>query len=440
MKIVKLAATLALACATALPTTAAFAYDLTIPVFSYRTGPYASNGTPVSNGINDYFRMLQERDGGIGGATLNIVECETAFKTDVGVECYENLRNEGDSGALFVMPFSTAMVYQLIPKATEDGIPILSTGYGRASSSYGSAFSHTFNFPINYWSGASIFVNYVAEREGGFDALSGKKIALVYHNSAYGKEPIPTLTQLAETYGFELELLPIEHPGQEQKSTWLRIRRDQPDYIFMWGWGIMNSVAIKEAVSIGYPMDQFLGVWWSGSEEDVKPAGAGADGYISATFHGSGELLPVHQDIIKYVYDAGNAVDPSGRDAIGQVLYNRGLLAAMYMAEAIRTGMEIHGTHEIRGEHVRDGLEALNISSDRWAELGAEGLTAPIQVTCANHEGPAIAAFQQWDADAEKWNLISDYFEPDHSVVAPLISADARAYASETGVALRDCP
>ena len=39
----------------------------------------------------------------------------------------------------------------------------------------------------------------------------------------------------------------------------------------MWGWGVMNQVAIKEAAAIRFPMDRFIGVWWSGSENDVAP-------------------------------------------------------------------------------------------------------------------------------------------------------------------------
>jgi len=78
-------------------------------------------------------------------------------------------------------------------------------------------------------------------RGGNGDDIKGKKIALVYHNSAYGKEPIRTLEELAKKHGFELSLLAVDHPGQEQKSQWLQIRREKPDYVLMWGWGVMNE-------------------------------------------------------------------------------------------------------------------------------------------------------------------------------------------------------
>ena len=41
--------------------------ELVIPDLSYRTGPYAAGGTPFSDGYQDYFNMLNARDGGIGG-------------------------------------------------------------------------------------------------------------------------------------------------------------------------------------------------------------------------------------------------------------------------------------------------------------------------------------------------------------------------------------
>ncbi len=180
-----------------------------------------------------------------------------------------------------------------------DGIPLHTPGYGRTSAKDGSVFEWVFNAPANYWDGASVAVKHMLDQEGG--DLKGKKIALVYHNSAYGKEPIRTLQELSKKHGFELSELPVDAPGQEQKSQWLQIRRDKPDYVIMWGWGVMNQVAIQEAVNIRFPMDKFIGIWWSGSENDVKPAGAGAEGYKALTFHGVGQDYPLYDDLKQYV-------------------------------------------------------------------------------------------------------------------------------------------
>lgn len=415
----------------------ASAYELVMPTLDYRTGPYAPNGIPFANGYGDYLNMLNERDGGINGARISLVPCETGYNTKKGVECYENTKGEGQSGALVFQPLSTGITYQLIPKASVDEIPIFSMGYGRTSAANGKVFPWVFNFPATYWSQATVFVQYIGEKEGGMANLKGKKIALVYHNSAYGKEPIRTLEKAAEKFGFEFLALPVDHPGQEQKATWLQIRREKPDWVMMWGWGVMNQVAIKEAASIRYPMDRFIGVWWSGSENDVLPAGAAADGYLSGAFHQPGDNCGAHDDIKKHVYDKGMGL--GDRDRIGEVLYNRGLVAAMWTSEAIRTAMEIHGTNEIRGTHVRDGFEALEVDEARLKQLGLANFTIPVKVTCENHEGPGKVALQQWDAKAKKWNLVSDFYDPLRDITGPLIAEDSAMFAKENNVSMRSC-
>ena len=190
------------------------AYELVIPTLDYRTGPYAPNGIPLANAYSDYINLLNERDGGIEGVKIKHVDCETGYNTKKGVECYENIKNTAPSRALAIQPFSTGITYQLIPKSAVDEIPIFSMGYGRTSAANGKVFPWVFNFPATYWSQATALVQYIADQEGGMASLKGKKIYLVYHNSAYGKEPIRTLEALAEKYGFEYRGLPVDHPGQ----------------------------------------------------------------------------------------------------------------------------------------------------------------------------------------------------------------------------------
>ena len=286
--------------------------ELVFPSLSYRTGPYAAGGIPFADGYADYFTMLNARDGGIGGVMTKVIECETGYNTEKGVECYESTKGEG---SLVYQPLSTGITYQLIPKTTADNIPMHTMGYGRTSAANGNVFSHTFNYPGNYWNGASGAVSYLLNENGG--SLEGKKIALVYHNSAYGKEPIRTLQELSKKHGFEFKEVPVDHPGQEQKSQWLQIRRDKPDYVIMYGWGVMNQVAVQEAANIRFPMENFIGIWWSGSENDVLAAGDAANGYKALTFHGVGDDFPVFADIKTHVSDAGNAAG-AGDHGTGQ--------------------------------------------------------------------------------------------------------------------------
>jgi branched-chain amino acid transport system substrate-binding protein len=206
-----------------------------IPHLVYRTGAYAPNGVPVANGVADYYRLINERDGGINGVKIAFEECDTGYATDRGVECYERLKGKGPTGAAYVFPLSTGITFALTEKAPLDKIPLITMGYGRSESRDGSVFQ--WNFPLlgTYWTAADIILQHIAQKEGGFDKLKGKKIALVYHDSPYGKEPIALLQKRAQMHGFETLLLPVTHPGVEQKATWLQIRQNRPDYVLLWG-------------------------------------------------------------------------------------------------------------------------------------------------------------------------------------------------------------
>src|SRR5215470_5360059 len=203
-----------------------------IPLLVYRTGPYAPSGIPIANGFVDYFALVNERDGGVNGVKINWEECETQYDTKQGVECYERLKGKS-GGAAVVNPYSTGITYQLIPKAAVDKIPVFSMGYGMTAAADGRWFPWVFNFPTTYWSQASAVIRYIGQQEGGLDKLKGKKIVHVFHNSPYGKEANTTLEELARLHGFELTLLAVDHPGQEQKATWLQVRRINPNWVYM---------------------------------------------------------------------------------------------------------------------------------------------------------------------------------------------------------------
>jgi branched-chain amino acid transport system substrate-binding protein len=405
--------------------------DIFIPLLVYRTGPYAPSGIPIANGFVDYFTLLNERDGGINGVKVAWEECETQYDTKQGVECYERLKGRG---AAVVNPYSTGITYQLIPKAPVDKVPVFSMGYGMSASSDGRWFPWVFNFPTNYWSQASAVVRYIGQQEGGLEKLKGKKIVHIYHNSPYGKEANPTLEDLAKKHQFELTLLAVDHPGQEQKSTWLQVRRINPDWIFMSGWGVMNQVAVREASAINFKMDRFIGNWWSATEADVVPAGDGAKGYRGATFHAPGTGFKVHQDIAKHVYDKGKGAGK--KEAMGEALYNRGIVNAMYAAEAIRTGMKGAKTAPTP-EQIRWGFENLNLTDKRLEEIGMKGFTHALKVTCEDHEGNGPIRIQQWDG--KKWTLISDWISPMREVVRPKIEAAAVEEGKKLGYTVRDC-
>ena len=275
----------------------------------------------------------------------------------------------------------------------------------------------------------------MAKEVGGPDKLKGKKISLVYHDSPYGKEPIPALQALAQKHGFEFTPIPVTHPGVEQKSQWLSIRQNRPDYVLIWGWGVMNGVAIKEAAAVAYPRDKMIGVWWSGAEPDVTPAGADSTGYKALMLQHGAQKDAVHADIEKHVYAKGKGA--TEKEKVGEVLYNRGMVNAMLGVEAIRTAQGKFGNKPLTGEQVRWGLENLKLSADRISQLGFAGMLKPVAISCSDHEGARDGRVQQWDGKA--WNIISGWYTANQEVTEPLVKDVSAKYAEEKKITPRDC-
>jgi branched-chain amino acid transport system substrate-binding protein len=405
-----------------------------LPSLVYRTGPYAPNGIPFADGVTDYWTLINERDGGINGVKIVSEECETGYATDKGVECYERLKGKGPTGAGYFSPLSTGITFALTEKAPGDKIPLLTTGYGRSESRDGSVFAWNFIAMGSYWTAADIAIQHIAKELGGFDKLKGKKITLVYHDSPYGKEPIPALEARAKLNGFTFKAIPVTHPGVEQKSQWLAIRQDRPDYVLLWGWGVMNSTSVIEAAAVGYPRDKMIGVWWSGAEPDVIPAGDKAVGYKALMLQHPAGRFAVHADLEKYVVSKGKSV---AKDDFAQVLYNRGLINSMLGVEAIRTAQAKFGNKPLTGEQIRWGFENLSLTEARIKQLGFEGMIKPMTFSCQDHQGADQARVHQWDGKA--WKVISDYYTADESILAPMVKEAAAKYAKDKGITPRDC-
>ena len=408
------------------------------PVLVYRTGAYAPNGVPFANGYVDYLKYVNAT-GGINGLKVSWEECETGYATDRGVECYERLKGK-NGGATVFQPLSTGITFALTEKAPVDKIPLITAGYGRSESTDGNVFKWNFPLTGTYWDAADILVQHVGKKEGGLDKLKGKKIALVYHDSPFGKEPIPLLEERAKQLGFSLQLLPVTHPGVEQKATWLQIRQNRPDYVFLWGWGVMNSTAIKEAQATGYPRDKMYGVWWAAAEPDVKDVGDGAKGYHGlALQHGAEPNSKIVKEILAKVYDKGQGTGP--RDEVGQVLYMRGLVAAMLAVEGVKRAQERYGKGKwVSGEQARWGFENLALDQKKLDALGFAGVMRPISTSCADHRGAAVARVHTWDG--QKWVFSSDWYEADQSIIKPMIKSAADKYAAEKKITRRtpeDC-
>jgi branched-chain amino acid transport system substrate-binding protein len=245
------------------------------------------------------------------------------------------------------------------------------------------------------------------------------------------------LDALAARYGYELVKIPITPPGNTQESQWLQVRQLRPDYVILWGYGVMNPVALKTAAKFGFPRDKILGVWWAASEEDVIPAGDAAKGYVAAAFSAHGTNFPVMKDIVTKVYGSGKG-NLEDKSRIGSIYHTRGVTYGIMIVEAIRTAQEKFGKGKVMTpEQVRWGLEHLDLSEARQKALGALGLFPPVKTSCLDHEGSGMVKFEQWDG--KEFKQLTPFMAGDRAMVRKMVDEGAAKYAAEKKITPRDC-
>ena len=159
-----------------------------------------------------------------------------------------------------------------------------------------------------------------------------------------------------------------------------------------------------------------------------RSGGEGAKGFKTLNWHANGANFPALADVIKHVVDKGKS-QVASRDKVGQGLYNHGVYNSILIAEAIRNAQKLSGRKVISGEDMRRGLESLDVDAARLKEMGFEGFTAPIKLSCTDHNGHGATYVQAWDGTA--YVKASEMIGPLSDKVQPLLDAAAREYVEK---------
>lgn len=434
------AASALVAVAAATPTALAEAQEQYFGVPSSRVGPYSAMGTGYYGGIIDYLNYVNMKEGGVNGVTLTWEECETEYNAARTVECYQRLLHNGDQKMVVFDTLGTPGAYAVIGRMEPDNVVLAQYGYGRTDAADGRVWPWVFGAHSNYWSQIAVQMNFMAQNEGGIPAMKGKTVVHLHIDTAFGREPLPAMRQIAKDWGVRLVEIAVPPPGLEQQSQWLQIRREKADWVTFWGAGSgMNATALTSAARVGFPRDRMIYVTFGGAEEDMIPAGDAAIGtYVTANVP-PGKHYPLVADIETVVYGAGKGNLPNA-NRIGTVYWNRGVTAAVMWVEAMRNAQKIHNKvgQTVNGPEFRDGYEALDMTPARLTELGIEGMVPPFKLTCADHQGAGKFRMMQWDGT--KFNLVADWAPPpDPTLIRKMIEDSAAKYASENNITPRVC-
>ncbi|MFQ5897805.1 MAG: ABC transporter substrate-binding protein [Candidatus Methylomirabilia bacterium] len=334
-----------------------------------RTGATKLIGTQICPGVIDYMK-LANRKGLVKGSTLRYIEVEHGYKVDRGVEAYERIKREG---GVAILDYGTPIVYALTPRHLADKIPGITPGFGRADATDGKRYPYIFPLAATYWSQMGAAMKYLKDN----GAKKGEKIAYIFFDNPAGREPLNMFDRICRLEDYQCRIFAVPSPGVEMASQVLDItRRMRAKWVVSHLFGKSPSISIKEFKKNGYPLDHVISFVWGAGEHDMIAAGWDtAQGYLGMQFASVGRNYPVIREIIKMYKDEGKEVPAT----VGSVYYNRGVLIAAFMVEAVRLAVQNEGL-PVTGEKVKRGYESIK-------DFSLGGFLPPLTVTVADHEG-----------------------------------------------------
>ena len=332
-------------------------------------------------GYRDYVTMVN-MEGGVEGYRFELLSADHANEPQRGIELYEQYKKKG---AMIINTVSTPIAHAVLPRCMKDGIVLYTPNHGRGDAVIGEVFPWVFPLGATYSSKAAVLLEYIYNKES--QDLKNKKIAYVHIDTAFGREVVPVLTRLGEKLGYQMRTFGYPPPGNEQASIWTQVRRFRPDWVILWGAGIGQSVAVKEALRNGIPVNKITSCDWL-LEQGMKIVGPEkAKGVVRVEGIAPGRDVPVIQKIRKEIYGAGKGA--GDEKLVGTTLYNVAVALSLPYAEVVRIAVRKYG-EPLNADKIRAAFEQIK-------DFNCGGLTAPINTSPTDHEGGGGARVSTWD-------------------------------------------
>lgn len=219
------------------------------------SGVFAFAGIGIHAGIQDYVKMVNDA-GGIEGHMLRYVPEDSGYKVDVSVAAYKKITSQND--VTFYYGDSTAFSKTINPELNRANTILMS------GASFATELNDPENYPFQFIAGPDytemfgIMLRYIASEK------PGAKVAFIYSDTEFGRDPIDESKALAEELGLTVPLEIMTPPGSVDVSTEIaKLRRARPDYAIFHGY-ILGPIPefIGQARTMG--MDtQFMGTFWT---------------------------------------------------------------------------------------------------------------------------------------------------------------------------------
>lgn len=304
------------------------------------TGVFAFAGVGINAGIEDYVKIVNEA-GGIAGRKVRYVPEDTGYKVDVSVATFKKIISQNKVNLYY--GDSTGFAKTINPELERNG-NILMAGASFASElNDPKKYPHQFLVGPDYTEMFGILLKHIAKEK------PGAKVAFVYSDSEFGRDPIEKSEAEAKKLGLSVAIKIMTPAGSVDVSTEvIKLRRAKPDYTIFHGYIL---APIPEFITQGKQQgmtSQWMGTFWTMDNSTVMKMGPDGDGFMG--------VMP-----FRYYYDTEPAPMlekiRAMRPEYQSVPYMQGFVAAMLFLESAKRCLE--AKKPLTGDNMKAALNSL---------------------------------------------------------------------------------
>ena len=347
------------------------------------SGVFAFAGIGIHAGIQDYVKMVNAA-GGIAGHTLRYVPEDSAYKVDQSVAAFKKITSQNKVN--FYYGDSTAFSKTINPELERNGNILM------AGASFASELNDPKKYPQQFLVGPDytemfgILLRHIAKEK------PGAKVAFVYSDSEFGRDPIEKSEAEAKKLGLSVPIKIMTPAGSVDVSTEvIKLRRAAPDYTIFHGYIL---APIPEFITQGKQQgmhSKWMGTFWTMDSSTVMKMGPDGDGFMGVMpyrYYYDGERAPMLEKI--------RALRPQYQSTA----YLQGFLATMLFLESVKRCLD--AGKPLSGDHMKAALNTIK-DFDTGGLIGV-----PISIP-----GNSIAVGRVYKADmkAQKMVAASDWIK-----------------------------
>jgi branched-chain amino acid transport system substrate-binding protein len=346
------------------------------------TGVFAFAGVGINDGLADYVKIVNDA-GGIKGRKLRYVPEDTGYKVDVSVAAFKKITSQNKVNLYY--GDSTAFSKTINPELERVG-NILMTG-----ASFATELNNPQKYPDQFLVGPDytemfgILLRHIAKEK------PGAKVAFVYSDSEFGRDPIDSSEALAKKLGLSVPVKIMTPAGSVDVSgEVIKLRRAAPDYTIFHGYIL---APIPEFITQGKQQGmttKWMGTFWTMDSSTVMKMGEAGDGFMG--------VMPY-----RYYYDT-SAKAPmldkirQMRPAYQSTAYVQGFLAGMFFTEAAKRTLD--AGKELNAKNLKAALNSIK-------DFDTGGLIG-VPVTIKGNSIPVGRVYKA-DMKAQKMVAASDW-------------------------------